>query len=535
MKTVRLLTLCAIALAPMSIATVAQTLSQCQDQGMWASYSFTPGGNISPPYLLTNGTVMVQYVGGGSGNAFQDWYALTPDNTGSYANGTWTELASLLNVWQMPYQYGPYGFASAILADGKLIVQGGEGNIQGPQDTNLGAIYDPVLNTWSQLSPPPGFVSIADAASVVLADDTYMVAACGSSPSPACSGNPEPPLTMEQALYNEAMQSWTVLTSPGNGKDGPNSEEGWTLLPGGEVLVVNVDEQPGSQVFNPTSQIWSDAGNTPVPLVGNYPAAGEIGPAVLLPNGTVFATGALFKPRNPPVSGNTAIYSPLLGWSAGPTFPLSGNNNSIGMGDEMAVLLPDGNVLLAAHDDLNDYFFYEYVPNSMGGGSLCQINNMPSNLDVLDPATIRMLVLPTGQVLVTYKSSTYYIYTPSHGASNPTWAPTITSVSNGGTIVPAGTFVITGTQFNGLSQANMFGDDFQNATNYPLVKIVDSAGHVFYARTHGHSTMGVATGTMQTTTNFDVPPVGSGIQAGAATIYVIANGISSLGFAVTIA
>ena len=43
-------------------------------------------------------------------------------------------------------------------------------------------------------------------------------------------------------------------------------------------------------------------------------------------------------------------------------------------------------------------------------------------------------------------------------------------------------------------------------TNYPLVRITNNnTGHVFYARTHDHSSMGVATGNMAVSTNFDVP------------------------------
>ena len=38
---------------------------------------------------MTDGTVLAQ--GGGE----TDWYKLTPDNKGSYVNGTWTKMASL--------------------------------------------------------------------------------------------------------------------------------------------------------------------------------------------------------------------------------------------------------------------------------------------------------------------------------------------------------------------------------------------------------------------------------------------------------
>jgi hypothetical protein len=70
----------------------------------------------------------------------------------------------------------------------------------------------------------------------------------------------------------------------------------------------------------------------------------------------------------------------------------------------------------------------------------------------------------------------------------------------------------------------MLGDDYQAATNYPLVRITDSQSHVFYARTHDHSSMGVATGSLSVSTNFDVP---CGLALGSANLVVVANGISS--------
>jgi hypothetical protein len=55
--------------------------------------------------------------------------------------------------------------------------------------------------------------------------------------------------------------------------------------------------------------------------------------------------------------------------------------------------------------------------------------------------------------------------------------------------------------------------------------------HVFYAKTHDHSTMGVATGTATVFTNFDVP---AGAEAGASTLEVVANGIPSKKVSVTV-
>jgi hypothetical protein len=76
-----------------------------------------------------------------------------------------------------------------------------------------------------------------------------------------------------------------------------------------------------------------------------------------------------------------------------------------------------------------------------------------------------------------------------------------------------------------MSQAAAFGDELETATNYPIVRITNrSTGHVFYARTHDHSTMGVATGSLPVSTNFDVP---AAAETGASRLEVVANGIPS--------
>src|SRR5882672_10461423 len=79
--------------------------------------------SFSLAFLLTDGTVMVQGdAAANPGASVSAWYKLTPDAFGSYLHGTWSPLASL------PPGYVPYAFASAVLADGRVVIVGGEYN-----------------------------------------------------------------------------------------------------------------------------------------------------------------------------------------------------------------------------------------------------------------------------------------------------------------------------------------------------------------------------------------------------------------------
>ncbi len=133
-----------------------------------------------------------------------------------------------------------------------------------------------------------------------------------------------------------------------------------------------------------------------------------------------------------------------------------------------------------------------------------------------------LIVLPTGQIMFTDFTTDVEVFTTA-GTYNPSWAPTISSAST--SVTRGKTYSVSGTQFNGLSQGSAYGDDFQNATNYPLVRIVNQAtGHVFYCRTHNHSTMAVATGSKKVSTRFDVP---ARAETGLSQLFVVANGIPS--------
>jgi len=430
--------------------------------------------------LMTDGSVMVQ------DNA-ANWYRLIPNVNGNYIEGRWQQAATL------PSGYGPLYFGSAVLADGKLVVDGGEYNFFNPAETNQGAIYDPIADAWTSISPPHGWSEVGDASSVVLADGTFMLGNCCLS---------------TQALLDESTLTWTVT---GAGKADTNSEEGWTLLPNGKVLTADVADEPNSELYNPLKGSWSSAGSLP----GDLTLAFEIGPQILRPNGTVFVTGA---------NGHTAIFQRgRHTWIAGPDLPTV-NGQPLHDTDGPATLLTNGTILLAASPGVYQAPMYMLVFNGRGFVQVTAPPDAPNDSSY----NVRLLMLPTGQVLETDGTDDVEIYTP-RVHPDLSAAPSITSVPS--TLTHGGTYTIAGTLFNGVSQANAYGDDDQQATNYPLVRIQNSStGHVFYAKTHDHSFMGVAS-TATVTTMFDVP---SSIELGASTIEVIANGVPSLPVAITV-
>jgi hypothetical protein len=471
-----------LAIAALSVftrAAIAQSVQVLANQ---------PPLGVLISFQLTDGTVLAQSLLDNG-----RWYKLTPDINGSYVNGVWSEMKS------MPIGYAPNAFASAVLADGRLVTVGGEYNYSQFDLTNKGAIYDPIANSWTMLSPPQGWNYIGDSPSIVLPDGRFLV---GDK------------LHKWLAALDPKTLTWSAFAS--TGKNDFNAEEGWTLLPDGSILTVDIKDGPKAERYLPAKQVWRSAGNALPGLVEKtygvklryghaliYHPPGEIGPAILRPDGTVFATGAF---SDYGYTGSTDIYTPPSKgnptgtWTRGPVFP---NGNAAG--DAPAVLLPNGNVLV--EDD---------------GGNLYEFDGTSLIAESVTPTHGFLMVLPTGSALIGGGGGMVEIYT-STGNFQTSWAPTVTKYPT--SVARGTTYQIFGTQFNGLSQANAVGDELQTATNYPLVRITNmTTNHVFYARTHDHSTMGVATGSKPAFTYFDVP---SNMETGASSLEVIANGIPS--------
>lgn len=496
-------------------------------------------GGVENVNLLTDGSILVEaYAVDDNFNPSWVEYKLTPDSSGSYINGTWTQVASIPDAATAanPNGWGPDAMASAVLPDGRVIYEGGEysGAYFNFALSNQGAIYDPVGDSWTPIPPPPfenlypadppdlpGFNSvfsyprypapftselvdaIGDSASVVLPNGTFMMAS---------------KLSRQQALLNAKTLTWTLT---GEGKKDVNSEEGWTLLPNGKVLTVDADLDywfgltptytPGnSEIYDPAKGRWSSAGNT-VNLLTGFPD-GEMGPAVLMANGIVFAEGA---------EGTNSLYDSYRGkWSAGPSFPtvqFNGQTLQLTATDVGAAPLPSGNALTATdtYGEAPPTKFFEF-----DGHKLIPEPDIPNSS--IDEGAF-FLVLPTGQILEFDGNTDVEIYTPSALPRRPAYAPLLLSVPL--IVLPGNTYKVSGLYLNGVSQGAQEGDDYQMATNYPLVRITNNATHhVFYSRTYNFSSMAIAN-PFPVTASFQVP---ANQETGPSQLVVVTNGVASV-------
>jgi hypothetical protein len=461
----------------------------------WTPLVNQPGADVGVMLQLRDGRILVHEEQSGNSRA---WHILTPDASGSYVNGTWSSGGLL------PSGYAPWFFGSQVLLDGKtVVIEGGEYNGGRSSWTTLGAIGTISGNslTWTSNSAPAGWTTLGDAESVILANGTYMQANC---------------CTSQNALFN-GPNSWTTT---GSVKQSSNDESGFTLLPNDLVLTVDAKSDSGcgtsrgSELYDQTTGVWSCGAQLPVQLYNANDE--ELGAAIVMYNNKVFQFGGNVNA--------TAIYD-IAGntWSAGPT-----PANNLDQADGPASLEPNGKVLAMLSPGLfqGGCQFVEYDPVANNLTNTANPTNCPGDSSYVG----HLMVLPNGQILFTDFSGLVEIYTPAAGVVSGV-APTIDSVSSQINSPSSGN-VLSGTQLNGLSEANGYGDDYQGATNYPLVRLVQiaSPNNVYYATTHNETTHSIAPLTPNST-QFDVP---SGIPAGAYSLYVVANGIESNPTTVTV-
>jgi hypothetical protein len=464
------------------------TASQNASAGTWTPLAHTAPGPISLMLLLPDGTVMANHQNGSTIGI--NWYLLTPDSAGSYVNGTWTTLA--------PMHDTRLYFQSQVLRDGRVYVSGGEYGTGGPK----AEVYDPMTNLWTVIAPPaslwnPSTDNFYDCNLEMLPDGKVLLMPV----FPHGSGN--------AIRYDPATNLWS---SGGHLAHGSYQDEAsWVKLPDDSILTIDPFGTL-SERYIPASNTWIADSNVPVSLYD--PFGSELGGAVLLPSGKAFFLGS---------TGKTALYTPTGTtspgtWVAGPDIP-----GAHGTPDAPACMMVNGKVLCAVSPiptsgnhfpSPTTFYEYDWVSNSFASvGAPTGASEPGATYGEL------MLQLPDGTVLFSHFSAQIHSYQPS-GVPLAQGKPAITSIVANGD----GSYHLVGTQLNGISEGATYGDDWQMNTNYPLVRLSDGLGGVYYARTYAWSSTGVMTGATPVSTEF-VPP--ASLPPGNYSLVVVANGIAS--------
>ncbi len=449
---------------------------QAKSIGTWTN---VVPGSINPVVtlmlLLPDGTVMAAQAGTSS-----NWYRLTPDAQGSYINGTWTNMAPMHNA------RGYY--SSAVLRDGRVFVAGGEystGN-----GGNKAEVYNPENNVWTEIPVPPGLIctncgspGFSDSACMLLPDGSVLI----SPVTPAVSGS-----TLIFDPTSNAFSQGPILTN----LDYDTDEQSWVKLPDDSILTF--DNNFNSQRYIPSLGQWIPDAPLPVQL---FNFATEIGPGLLLPDGRAFFLGG---------TGTNVFYTPS-GTQAHGKWTLATNNPPPYCAwDNPAAVMVDGKVVCFFGCGQHPNGIYEFDPAADTFTSAGTWDNSGT--------AHAMLALPDGKILYGDGSTTIvHIYIPK-GPAIPAGKPTITSISPN---VDGVSYHLIGTKLNGLSAGAAFGDDAQMDSNYPLVRLTDSSGDVYYARTYNWSSTGVQTGSKLVSTEFEIPGV---VPPGTYSLVVVANG-----------
>ncbi|MBL8765315.1 MAG: immunoglobulin domain-containing protein [Phycisphaerae bacterium] len=473
--------------------TVLAAAATGADAGVWTKITNNPPSAINLMLLLPDGTVMCS--GNNGSTISKTWFRLTPDIHGSYINGTWTSLSSMINT----RLYYP----SQVLRDGRVFVAGGEYGTGGP----FAEIYDPTTNVWTALAIPaslwnPATDDFYDCNSEILPDGSVLLM-------------PVFPHTSGRAIkYTPSTNTWS---SGGTLFRGTYQDEAtWVKLPDNTILTLdpfghNTYGNNPSERYNPVTNTWINDGVCPVNMYD--PFGFELGGGVMLPNGKAFFVGSL---------PNTALYTPSGTtapgtWAAGPIIP--GNH---GVPDGPCAMMVNGKVLCAVSPVATSgnhfpspttFYEYDYVTNAF-----TSITGPTGASDPIACYQACMLCLPDGSVMYSHMSNTAYIYTPS-GSPLPAGKPVITSVTPNGD----GSYHLTGTGLNGISEGASYGDDFQMNTNYPLVRLTSGA-NVYYARTFNWSSTSFMTGAQVLSTEFRPP---ASLPAGQYSLYAVGNGFAS--------
>ena len=316
-------------------------------------------------------------------------------------------------------------------------------------------------------------------------------------------------------VYDPVANSWSAgpvaLTS--------QNEASWVKLPDDSILTID-KQSTTSERYIPSLNLWTNDGTLRANLYDNY---AELGAGLLLPNGKAFFLGG---------NGNTALYTPSGNpgpgtWSAGPAIP-----GGLAAPDAAAAMMVDGKILCAVSPPIYttnisgtlsnvfpspvSFYVYDYNANTF-----TQVAGPTGQTHPIPAYQATFLDLPDGTVLFSDGTTQVYVYQPAGGPVG-NGKPAITSVD----INPNGTYHLTGTLLNGISEGAAYGDDAQMDSNYPLVRFLSGGGSLSYGTTFNWTSTGVQTGSKLVGTDFGLPN-GAIYAPGSLSLQVVANGIGS--------
>ena len=353
--------------------------------------------------------------------------------------------------------------------------------------------------------------------------------------------------------YNSTQNAWTaispadgtatgtlpLLTSPALGFElGPSLR-----LQDGRALVIGANQH--TALYNQATNTWAAGPDihgvlrNPFGRVEHANFGADDAPAALMPNGHVLMAadaGANPITQSGDAAAGSAIISNIhstaglqVTWAVSQA---DGNSN----------VIPPGTVITSIdsrhqiHISANAAAAAQQISLVFGGvfssptelfdfdpkeGTISPVSpplNDP-NLPTFPAFVTRMLVLPNGQVLFNDGlGNRLYAYTP-RGSTNPAYLPVIENVERG----ENGVFTLTGRQLNGPSDASAYGDDSQSNENFPIIRLQDSNGLVFYCRSRDWTSTNVG-GIPHESVKFTLNPA---VTPGVYQLIVSAGGISS--------
>jgi hypothetical protein len=359
--------------------------------------------------------------------------------------------------------------------------------------------YDPTQNVWTAISPADGTAS-------------------GTLPlltSPALGFELGPSMRLQDgralvvganqhtALYNQATNTWAA---------GPDIH-GVLSNPFGKIEHANFgsDDAPAALMPNGHVLLAADAGANPITQNGDA-AAGSAIISNIHSTAGLQVTWAVSQ-----ADGNSNVIPPnTVITSIDSRHQIHISANAAASAQQISLVF--GGVFSSPTQ------LFDFDPQANRISPVSPPLNDP-NLPTFPAFVTRMLVLPNGQVLFNDGlGNQLYAYTPG-GSTNPAYLPVIERVTH-----DDGVFTLTGRQLNGPSDASAYGDDSQSNENFPIVRLQNSNGLVFYCRSRDWTSTSVGA-IPHESVKFTLNPA---VTPGVYQLIVSSGGISSAPFVLRI-